>query len=302
MGLRYTPTEYQSVPLQISSRSPAESFSSLFFEPDYSNLRVIQDNLVFVSNLPECISTEETLLQEQYFGQYGSIVKCRLSRPKGSMKYNAYITFVSSEEASLCIKACHLFNLQGHQLEATLGTTRYCTFFLKHSQCPRTDCVFLHQRCPANEIILKDTYSQNKRLVCFNNAVDNTDYHIYTEWSRVLPAVRKLSAEEVTEKRLECEPESPSSEAKRTRSRFWFVPESGREGGDDSELIQCHSPSRKTAHLSSEQYEEIMSPVKGTWASDVLHAIPVRESFNVLKFGEHDDTYLISAKGTHDNS
>lgn len=65
--------------------------------------------------------------------------------------------------------------------------------------------------------------------------------------------------------------------------------------GDVQGLVLAHSPSRDTARVSSEQYEELLSPrSRDKWASDVIYAIPVRKSFGVIKFGEHDDVYLVS--------
>ena len=30
-------------------------------------------------------------------------------------------------------------------LQASLGTTKYCSYFLKNMQCPKPDCMYLHE-------------------------------------------------------------------------------------------------------------------------------------------------------------
>jgi len=30
-------------------------------------------------------------------------------------------------------------------MQASLGTTKYCSYFLKSTQCPKPDCMYLHE-------------------------------------------------------------------------------------------------------------------------------------------------------------
>lgn len=172
---------------------------------DFSAIRVIQHNLVYVTNLPENISEESVLRSSLYFGQYGEILKCIVSKSKLSKSAsNAYITYSSPEEAALCIRASNLFSLTGHVLEATLGTTRYCTHFLGNANCPRADCLFLHERYPDSEIVLKDVYSQNRRTLYISSSLANQmQFTVELAEGTILPNARKLTEEELTEKQLE---------------------------------------------------------------------------------------------------
>ena len=77
-----------------------------------AGLRVMQKNLVYVVGLnPK--SREEDLLQtlrgDQYFGQYGKIIKIVVSKAKeGANRSNSqgiYVTFAREEDAQSCIKA-----------------------------------------------------------------------------------------------------------------------------------------------------------------------------------------------------
>lgn len=77
-----------------------------------AGLRVVQKNLVYVVGLnPK--SREEDLLQtlrgDQYFGQYGKIIKIVVSKAKegtnGSNSIGVYVTFARKQDAASCIAA-----------------------------------------------------------------------------------------------------------------------------------------------------------------------------------------------------
>ena len=38
-----------------------------------------------------------------------------------------------------------LFILDGRTLKASLGTTKYCSHFMKNQSCPKNDCMYLHE-------------------------------------------------------------------------------------------------------------------------------------------------------------
>ena len=76
-----------------------------------AGLRVVQKNLVYVVGLnPK--SREEDLLQtlrgDQYFGQYGKILKIVVSKAKEGAPSNSigvYVTFARQQDAAKCIAA-----------------------------------------------------------------------------------------------------------------------------------------------------------------------------------------------------
>ena len=76
-----------------------------------AGLRVVQKNLVYVVGLnPK--SREQDLLQtlrgDQYFGQYGKIIKIVVSKAKEGVSSNSigvYVTFARKEDAASCIAA-----------------------------------------------------------------------------------------------------------------------------------------------------------------------------------------------------
>ena len=77
-----------------------------------AGLRVVQKNLVYVVGLTQKSNEEEflqTLRGDQYFGQYGKIIKIVVSKAKeGSHNNNTvgvYVTFERREDAAKCIAA-----------------------------------------------------------------------------------------------------------------------------------------------------------------------------------------------------
>ena len=101
---------------------------------DSQSLRVIQKNLVYVTNIASSLGDVAKLTSFAYFGQYGRILKCTLHKSTVTSLFNAYLTFETEESAALCVKACNFFQLCGQTLEASLGTTRYCSYLFQHKQ------------------------------------------------------------------------------------------------------------------------------------------------------------------------
>ena len=134
-----------------------------------AGLRVVQKNLVYVVGLSQQSSEEEflkTLRGDQYFGQYGKIIKIVVSKAKaGSSSDNnsigVYVTFEKREDAARCIAAVdgsrnlerplryvRLFadaTLTDVGCRAQYGTTKYCSAYLRHETCGNRNCTFLHE-------------------------------------------------------------------------------------------------------------------------------------------------------------
>ncbi|KAH8816200.1 hypothetical protein F5884DRAFT_747704 [Xylogone sp. PMI_703] len=118
-----------------------------------SGLRVIQKNLVYVMGLSPTIKDEEilqTLRGEKYFGQYGKIIKIVVSKAKQSDGQNpqslgVYVTFARKEDAARCIAAVNGSQNGDRILRAQLGTTKYCSAYLRNETCTNKQCMFLHE-------------------------------------------------------------------------------------------------------------------------------------------------------------
>ncbi|KAL8910032.1 MAG: hypothetical protein Q9171_004658 [Xanthocarpia ochracea] len=118
-----------------------------------SGIRVVQKNLVYVVGLnPK--SREEDLLQtlrgDQYFGQYGKIIKIVVSKAKvnagGNSSIGVYVTFARKQDAASCIAAVDGSQNGDRTLRAQYGTTKYCSAYLRNETCNNRECMFLHEQ------------------------------------------------------------------------------------------------------------------------------------------------------------
>ena len=122
-----------------------------------AGLRVVQKNLVYVTGL-QPTTHEDQLLQilrgQDYFGQYGKIVKIVVSKakdPSHPHSVGVYVTFEHKEDAERCIAAVNGVKNQERTLRAQFGTTKYCSAYLRGENCTNRNCMFLHEPGEANE-------------------------------------------------------------------------------------------------------------------------------------------------------
>lgn len=115
-------------------------------------IRVVQKNLVYVTGLTPTVREDEllrTLRKPEFFGQYGSIQKISISNRKNQEGLNQslgiYVTFDKKEDAQRCIQAVNGSQNGERVLKAQLGTTKYCSAWLRHEPCTNRNCMFLHE-------------------------------------------------------------------------------------------------------------------------------------------------------------
>ena len=158
----------------------------LFSSPkrDFSSLRIMQKNIVYVIGLSENLTHLDLLSSFSFFGQYGNILKIVINQSGYSQKYqndttySAYVTYSSKEEAALallCIDNCVVDN---HTLRCSFGTTKYCNFFLKGVECMNKECLYLHEWADEEDVVAKDEiiggnkqlfYEQQKIAISISN-------------------------------------------------------------------------------------------------------------------------------------
>ncbi|KAJ8705259.1 hypothetical protein PYW07_011086 [Mythimna separata] len=115
-----------------------------------ANVRVVQNNLVFVVGLPVRLADPEILKRQEYFGKYGKIHKVVINQSTtyaGSQgpSASAYVTYVSPADALRAIQGVNNVTLDGRVLKGSLGTTKYCANFMKNQPCPKPECMYLHE-------------------------------------------------------------------------------------------------------------------------------------------------------------
>uniref|UniRef100_A0A1L8DI73 CCR4-NOT transcription complex subunit 4 n=1 Tax=Nyssomyia neivai TaxID=330878 RepID=A0A1L8DI73_9DIPT len=132
-----------------------------------ANVRVVQKNLVFVVGLPPRLADAEILKKHEYFGKYGKIHKVVINP---STTYagvqgpsaSAYVTYVSNSDALRAIQSVNSIMIDNRLIKTSLGTTKYCSHFMKNQQCPKPDCMYLHELGDSEASFTKEEMHQGK--------------------------------------------------------------------------------------------------------------------------------------------
>mmetsp|Transcript_57306 Transcript_57306/g.170881 ORF Transcript_57306/g.170881 Transcript_57306/m.170881 type:complete len:1034 (-) Transcript_57306:405-3506(-) len=126
-----------------------------------ANMRVIRRNLVYAVGLPPTIATEDQLRKPDFFGEYGKISKIVINRNHNGngdprrASASAYVTFAHKEDTLSCILALDGFYLDGRNVRASYGTSKYCSAFIKNVRCNNPDCTYLHCMGDAEDTFTK---------------------------------------------------------------------------------------------------------------------------------------------------
>ncbi|XP_071187630.1 CCR4-NOT transcription complex subunit 4 isoform X2 [Salvelinus alpinus] len=115
-----------------------------------ASVRVVQRNLVFLVGLSQRLADPEVLKRPEYFVKFGKVHKVVINNSTsyaGSQgpSASAYVTYIRSEDALRAIQCVNNLVVDGRTLKASLGTTKYCSYFLKSMGCPKPDCMYLHE-------------------------------------------------------------------------------------------------------------------------------------------------------------
>lgn len=168
-------------------------------------MRVVQRNLVYVTNLAMSIAKEDILKSASYFGQYGKILKVVVNKntvyqsPQGP-SVSCYITYHRADEALLAIVSVDGATLQGRIVRASFGTTKYCQHFLKvyngpltglppgqtlqssgllnsgavvRVTCPNPECMYLHELGPLQDSFTKEDMAMGKHLASLDPVIQH---------------------------------------------------------------------------------------------------------------------------------
>lgn len=57
---------------------------------------------------------------------------------------SAYVTYCNNNDALRAIQTANNVHIDGRLIKSSLGTTKYCSHFMKNQQCPKPDCMYLH--------------------------------------------------------------------------------------------------------------------------------------------------------------
>jgi len=113
-----------------------------------SHYRVMQKNLVYVIGLSQKLTDADLLQKPEYFGRFGRIFKIVVGT--NGQKSSAYITYSKADDALRAIKGINSIQFGDCVLKASLGTSKYCSAFLRGQICQKaisgkTNCMYLHK-------------------------------------------------------------------------------------------------------------------------------------------------------------
>lgn len=163
------------------------------------NVRVIKRNLVYVIGLDPKIANKETLLKDEYLGQYGKITKLIVNVNKAytvntssGPTYSAYINYSSDKEAAIAILSIDSTLYNGKIMKAAFGTTKYCTFFLRKMNCSNRDCVYVHtiqDKCNLIDKESNDFYIEQHKMAIKISEINNQNVKEYLYKHRNSPTI-----------------------------------------------------------------------------------------------------------------
>lgn len=133
-----------------------------------ANYRVLQKNLVYVVGLSPRVADPDTLRKPEYFGRFGKILKVVVgtaptaNHPHAQPSHTAYVTYSKVDEALRAIVAVCNAQLDGRIVKASLGTTKYCSSFLRSQKCFKPECMYLHEIADSDISFTKEDMHMGK--------------------------------------------------------------------------------------------------------------------------------------------
>lgn len=75
---------------------------------------------------------------------------------------SAYVTYCLNNDALRAIQSVNNIMIDGRLIKTSLGTTKYCSHFMKNQQCPKPDCMYLHELGDLEASFTKEEMHQGK--------------------------------------------------------------------------------------------------------------------------------------------
>lgn len=144
-----TVSDVQKIKSEKKQKQQQQRIKSSESRKHLSSYRVLQKNLVYVVGLSARVADAEILKKAEYFGKYGRIQKVAVgssssSNGPQSATCTAYVTYARYEDALRAIQSVNNALLDGRVVKASLGTTKYCSSFLRSVPCHKPECMYLH--------------------------------------------------------------------------------------------------------------------------------------------------------------
>jgi len=157
--------ELQKMKLQKRQKEQQKKQKNFDNRRHLADLRVVQKNLVFVVGLSSRIADAEILKRNEYFGKFGKIVKIVVNsclQVSPGTTAGAYITYGKAEDALRSIQSVNNSQFDGKTIKASLGTTKYCSHFMRNQNCPKSECMYLHHYGDSEASFTKEDMQMGK--------------------------------------------------------------------------------------------------------------------------------------------
>lgn len=194
-----------------------------------ANYRVLQKNLVYVVGLSARVADPDTLRKPEYFGRFGKILKVVVgtaptaNHPHAQPSHTAYVTYSKVEEALRAIQAVCNAQLDGRIVKASLGTTKYCSSFLRSQKCFKPECMYLHEIADSDISFTKEDMHMGKHAEYERRLID-------TVLNRTAAHAQEKRSQTWTNKNNICWDQNGSETSEETDN----TRDGGYNGGDES--------------------------------------------------------------------
>lgn len=102
------------------------------------------------------------------------------------MKFSiAYLTYTNSDDALAAIQAGNGLYVDGRTLKCSLGTTKYCSRYLRDQECTLSDCMYLHEIADQEASFSKSDMNQGRHASYEESLME--DYRRRSEAARNPP-------------------------------------------------------------------------------------------------------------------
>eukprot|EP01083_Nonionella_stella_P062255 161890_1 len=158
-----SPTSSVTVTVPSTSSQSTEHSHKSLTPHQLKQIRIRQQNIVYVVGLPVSLCNAKLLKSEEWFGKYGVISRICFNTSPKCVKANSiptFVTYTNEQDAELAIQKMNLFCLSdGTRLKTNYGRTKYCPSFCAGVPCSNGKCKFLHQFAKYDDIITEQEIS-----------------------------------------------------------------------------------------------------------------------------------------------
>lgn len=234
-----TPEEIQKVKQQKKMKDIQKKQKIAENRKQLANIRVIQKNLVFAVGLPlelsQDLEKKEKVLQ--MFRQFGMTLKETITDKTSYAGTQGpgsciYITYQKSEDAVRAVKSLANTKIDGRVIKVSLGTTKYCSHFLKNAQCPKAECLYLHELADEEASFTKEDIHLGKHYEYEQKLLEQTLHNALQN---------KLITQNVESNRTNHRNADNSSESSEDQNTYSMQQNNSLCGSESSELSPTNS-------------------------------------------------------------